>query len=63
MNNRKPRNKRGKITRQNFIQEITEKPTIIRKGKEVANPRYPGKTFIVHQQAPKYSGANLWGKQ
>lgn len=52
MNNRKPKNRRGKITRKSFVQVIVEKPTIMHKGKEIENPAYPGETRIIHHQVP-----------
>ena len=45
---RKQRNKRGKLTRKYFTQEITEKP-VLKSGK--TNPHYPGHKVIVHVQA------------
>lgn len=63
MNNRKPTNKRGKLVRQNFTQEIPEAKEITVKGQKIPNPAYPGKRIIEHQQVPKSTGANLWGQK
>lgn len=60
MNNRKPKNKRGKITRRKFVQEAPEAKTITRKGEKIPNPAYPGTRRLIHQQVPK-GGDNLWG--
>lgn len=53
MNNRKPKNKRGKVTRREFIQEIPEAKEITVKKKKVLNPRYGKIRRIVHTQVPK----------
>ena len=63
MNNRKPRNKRGVLTRIEFIQEIPEPKLIMRKNMDILNPRYPGTRRVVHRQVSKVNTDNLWGRK
>lgn len=60
MNNRKLKNTRGKLTRQQFQQEIPEAKEISVKGKKIPNPDYPGTRRVVHAIVPKHI-SNLWG--
>lgn len=53
MNNRKPRNTRGKLTRKEFIQEIPEAKEITIDKKKVPNPDYGKTRRVVHVQVPK----------
>lgn len=62
MNNRKPTNKRGKITRQNFIQEIPEAKEVTVNKKKSPNPLFGKMRHVVHQQVPKITGS-LWGQK
>lgn len=52
MNNRKPRNKRGKVTRKEYLQLIPESEFITRGGKKIANPSFPGTRQVVHKIVP-----------
>jgi len=59
-NNRKPNNKRGKLSRGHFKQYAPEAPFIKVDGELVANHNYPGTRTIIHYPQPKvYDG--LWG--
>lgn len=64
MNNRKPKNKRGVISRIKFAQFAPEAQLIRVDGELIDNPNYPGVRRIVHTQLPKYNPLGLWaGKQ
>ena len=49
MNNRKPKNKRGKQSRREYAQFIPEAKTLKIKGEIIPNPDYPGKRRVIHQ--------------
>ncbi len=59
-NNRKPRNKRGKLTRGHYRQLAPEAQMIRVEGEIMENPAYPGLRSILHQQTPKISPIG-WG--
>lgn len=61
MNNRKPKNRRGKITRTKFVQQIQESETRTKKdGSKAPNPAYPGVRRVVHHIVAKYDANSLW---
>ena len=60
MNNRKPFNKRGKLTRTKYKQFIPEAQLITVDKEIVQNPKYPGLRCIIHNITPKSTIAP-WG--
>lgn len=52
MNNRKPKNSRGKQTRKEYAQFIPEREFITVKREKIPNPAYPGFRRVVHQIVP-----------
>lgn len=53
MRNRKPINKRGKLSRQRFVQEVPEAKEIRVDGKIVSNPDFGKMRRVIHHQTPK----------
>jgi hypothetical protein len=59
-NNRKPINKRGKLSRLQYKQIILEAQFVMFEGELIANHKYPGNRTIIHWATPNISPIG-WG--